>query len=217
MRRRLGGEIADLVEQRAQLGVDRVGIGLVRGEGRQPVELRHLAGLGPDARRQRGVVGPARVGLGTRDYSIIEQGMVSRVIDAKPDELRVYLEEAAGISGLYQRRHEAELKLKGAETNLARVDDLLEQVRIKENILKRVESLHEANPMLGLRGVRLGITIPELTIMQVRAIFEAACAVSKEEVDVHPEIMIPLTSHVNELKIQRQALEKEAKKAARGR
>ena len=96
--------------------------------------------------------------------------------------------------------------------NLAQVDDLLEQIRQKETILKRVESLHEANPMLGLRGVRLGIQIPELTTIQVRAIFEAACAVSKEEVDVHPEVMIPLTSHVNELKIQRQALESEAKK-----
>ena len=96
--------------------------------------------------------------------------------------------------------------------NLAQVDDLLEQIRMNETILKRVESLHEANPMLGLRGVRLGIQIPELTTMQVRAIFEAACTVSKEEVVVRPEIMIPLTSHVNELKIQRQALESEAKK-----
>ena len=97
-------------------------------------------------------------------------------------------------------------------SNLAQVDDLLEQIRMKETILKRVESLHEANPMLGLRGVRLGIQIPELTTMQVRAIFEAACVVSKEGVDVHPEVMIPLTSHVNELKIQRKALESEAKK-----
>jgi pyruvate,orthophosphate dikinase len=96
--------------------------------------------------------------------------------------------------------------------NLAQVDDLLEQVRIKENILKRVQSLHEANPMLGLRGVRLGISIPELTTMQVRAIFEAACKVAKDGVDVHPEVMIPLTSHVNELKVQREALESEAKK-----
>ena len=78
--------------------------------------------------------------------------------------------------------------------------------------MKRVESLLEANPMLGLRGVRLGIQIPELTIMQVKAIFEAACAVAKEGVDVHPEIMIPLTCHVNELKIQREILESEAKK-----
>jgi pyruvate,orthophosphate dikinase len=66
--------------------------------------------------------------------------------------------------------------------------------------------------MLGLRGVRLGISIPELTTMQVRAIFEAACAAAKDGVDVHPEIMIPLTCHVNELKVQRQALETEAKK-----
>jgi len=106
-----------------------------------------------------------------------------------------------------------DLKIRLQHTaNLAQVDDLLEQIRQKETILKRVESLHEANPMLGLRGVRLGIQIPELTTMQVRAIFEAACAVSKEDVVVHPEVMIPLTSHVNELKIQRQALESEAKK-----
>ena len=65
--------------------------------------------------------------------------------------------------------------------------------------------------MLGTRGVRLGILIPELTKMQVRAIFEAACAVAKEGVDVHPEVMIPLTSHVNELKVQQTALEAVAK------
>ena len=64
--------------------------------------------------------------------------------------------------------------------------------------------------MLGMRGVRLGIHIPELTIMQVRAIFEAACMVAKEGIDVHPEVMIPLTSHVNELKVQRKILEAEA-------
>ena len=60
--------------------------------------------------------------------------------------------------------------------------------------------------------MRLGIHIPELTIMQVRAIFEAACMVAKEGIEVHPEIMIPLTSHVNELKVQRDILEPEAKK-----
>ena len=103
------------------------------------------------------------------------------------------------------------IRLQNAQ-NLAQIDDMLEQIRMKDNILKRAKSLHEANPMLGLRGVRLGIHIPELTTMQVRAIFEAACTVSKEGVDVHPEVMIPLTSHVNELKVQREALESEAKK-----
>ncbi len=82
----------------------------------------------------------------------------------------------------------------------------------KEKLLTAVENLHEANPMLGLRGVRLGIHIPELTRMQVRAIFEAACQCAKEGIDVHPKIMIPLTSHINELKVQQTALEDEARK-----
>ncbi len=96
--------------------------------------------------------------------------------------------------------------------SLSEIDDLLEQVRTKEMLLKRVESLREANPMLGLRGVRLGIHIPELTSMQVRAVFEAACEVAREGIAVHPEVMIPLTSHVNELKVQRGLLEAEARK-----
>jgi pyruvate,orthophosphate dikinase len=97
-------------------------------------------------------------------------------------------------------------------TEAAERDDLTKQIQSKEILLQRAQSLHEANPMLGLRGVRLGIQIPELTTMQVRAIFEAACIVAKEGVDVHPEVMIPLTSHANELKVQRGALENEAKK-----
>ena len=97
-------------------------------------------------------------------------------------------------------------------SNLDAIDDLLKQVRSKEKVLSRVEVLREDNPMLGLRGVRLGIHFPELPKMQVRAIFEAACLVTKEGGDVRPEIMIPLTSHVNELKIQRESLETEARK-----
>ena len=81
----------------------------------------------------------------------------------------------------------------------------------KERILEVVEKLHEINPMMGLRGCRTGVTFPEISEMQVRAIFEAACNVAKEGVDVHPEVMIPLTSHVNELKAERERLEKVAK------
>ena len=81
----------------------------------------------------------------------------------------------------------------------------------KESLLSAVQSMHEANPMLGLRGVRLGIHFPSLTRMQVRAIFEAACDCAKDGVDVHPKIMIPLTAHINELKVQQSALEAEAK------
>ena len=79
-----------------------------------------------------------------------------------------------------------------------------------EKMLAAVEAMREANPMLGLRGVRLGIHIPELTQMQVRAIIEAAVKCVKDGVKVHPEIMIPLTSHVNELKVQQTALEEVA-------
>jgi pyruvate,orthophosphate dikinase len=85
--------------------------------------------------------------------------------------------------------------------------DLVEKGRV----LEAVEGMREANPMLGLRGVRLGIHIPELTRMQVRAIFEAACACSRDGVKVFPEVMIPLTAHVNELRVQREALEDEAR------
>ncbi len=81
----------------------------------------------------------------------------------------------------------------------------------KEEMLAAVERMHEANPMLGLRGVRLGIHLPALTRMQVRAIFEAACQVKREGFEPHAEVMIPLTSHVNELKTQQAALEEEAK------
>ena len=66
-------------------------------------------------------------------------------------------------------------------------------------LLSRVEQLHEFNPMLGHRGCRLGITYPEITEMQVRAIFEAAVTVAKEGVKVHPEVMIPLTATVKEM------------------
>ncbi len=82
----------------------------------------------------------------------------------------------------------------------------------KKRILAAVEKLHEANPMLGLRGVRLGIHLAALTRMQVRAIFEAACQCAKDGVDVHPEIMIPLAGHWRELEVQQAALEEEGRK-----
>ena len=67
------------------------------------------------------------------------------------------------------------------------------------SLLARVEQLHEFNPMLGHRGCRLGITYPEITEMQARAIFEAAVAVAKDGVKVYPEVMIPLTATLNEM------------------
>ncbi len=80
--------------------------------------------------------------------------------------------------------------------------------RIKE----KIEALHEFNPMLGFRGCRLGISYPEITEMQAQALFEAAVAVAKKGIKVKPEIMIPLVSHVNELKLQANIIRETAEK-----
>ena len=94
----------------------------------------------------------------------------------------------------------------------AELNDLAQKLGVSYEKLKtRVDALHEFNPMLGHRGCRLGVVYPEITAMQVRAILEAACEVKKEGVDVHPEIMIPLISHVNELKRQEEVVRKVAK------
>src|SRR5712664_675618 len=78
-------------------------------------------------------------------------------------------------------------------------------------LLKRVEQLHEVNPMLGHRGCRLGITYPEITEMQARAIFEAAVAVAKDGIKVYPEVMIPLTATVKEMANQAEIVNRVAK------
>ena len=71
-----------------------------------------------------------------------------------------------------------------------------------DRLQRTIDGLTEANPMLGHRGCRLGISYPEITEMQSRAIFEAACQVAGEGVEVHPEVMIPLVGHVEELRRQ---------------
>jgi len=81
----------------------------------------------------------------------------------------------------------------------------------KENMLHIVEGLSESNPMMGLRGCRLGLTYPEINEMQVRAIFEACCDLKKEGYKVQPWVMIPLIGHVNELKVAKEILVRVAK------
>ncbi|HEX9017399.1 MAG TPA: putative PEP-binding protein, partial [Chloroflexota bacterium] len=77
----------------------------------------------------------------------------------------------------------------------------------KERLMEAVEAMREMNPMLGLRGCRLGILYPEIVEMQVRAITNAAVKLTKEGIVVKPEIMIPLVGHINELKLVRDELE----------
>jgi pyruvate,orthophosphate dikinase len=93
---------------------------------------------------------------------------------------------------------------------LSEIDSALAEVRAKEDILERVEALAESNPMLGMRGDRLGLIMPEISAMQVRAILEAAVNVKREGVDVKPEIMVPLAGHVNELKVLHELVEEVA-------
>jgi pyruvate,orthophosphate dikinase len=84
------------------------------------------------------------------------------------------------------------------------------EIEEKDKLLQRVESLHEMNPMLGHRGCRLGITYPEISEMQCRAIFEAACKLQKEGKTVKPEIMIPLVGVPKELQEQKAIVDRVA-------
>ncbi|MFQ5987398.1 MAG: pyruvate, phosphate dikinase [Dehalococcoidia bacterium] len=80
-----------------------------------------------------------------------------------------------------------------------------------ENLLHAIESMREANPMLGLRGCRLGLMFGDIYDMQVRAILTAACELAKEGIDVRPKIMIPLVGHPNEMRVLRERVEKVAR------
>ena len=76
-------------------------------------------------------------GLGPRSYAIIEQGMISRLVEAKPEELRSYLEEAAGISKYKEKRRETELRLKHTKDNLNRLNDVMKEITSQLGKLER--------------------------------------------------------------------------------
>ncbi len=96
-------------------------------------------------------------------------------------------------------------------SGLDEVEHLLTDLAAANTLLDQVNSHRESNPMLGTRGVRLGLTIPEITAMQVRAIFEAAADVMGEGVEVRPEVMVPLVSDVEEFIRQRVIIQAVAK------
>ncbi len=188
------------------------GIGLTRTEHmffeseRLPIVQQMIMAESPAERRE---ALEALLPLQRADFDGLFRAMdglpvIIRLIDPP---LHEFLPEQRGLTRLLA---DHKIRLSHAGT-LDEIEELLGQVEEEEHMLARVETLHESNPMLGTRGVRLGIMLPDLTRMQVRAIFEAACAVARDGVDVRPEVMIPLTSHVNELARQRAALEAEAK------
>jgi len=96
----------------------------------------------------------------------------------------------------YDAKHKKDLVAKYKDYGVKSVGDLKSML---PGLLARVEQLHEFNPMLGLRGCRLGITYPEITEMQARAIFEAAVECAKKGIKVHPEVMIPLIATLKEM------------------
>ena len=109
------------------------------------------------------------------------------------------------------KREQLMVEIARAETanaNSPEIDD-------KRKMLARVEELHEFNPMLGLRGCRLGITMPEITRMQARAIMEAACEVAREGKKIVPEIMIPLVGMASEMKAQKALIKEVADETMR--
>jgi pyruvate,orthophosphate dikinase len=189
-----------------------------------------------DAQRARNF-GAKGIGLCRTEHMFFEEErlpIVQKMILAKSDEERQpYLDQLlpyqqGDFEGLFRAMDGLPVIIRLIDPPLHEFlpahDDLLVEVtemRVKgqtgreleekEHLLAAVEGMQEANPMMGLRGIRLGITMPGITKMQVRAIFQAACAVAKAGVDVHPEVMIPLTGHVNELKVTQTELEEVAK------
>ncbi|HBY95955.1 MAG TPA: pyruvate, phosphate dikinase, partial [Chloroflexi bacterium] len=118
-----------------------------------------------------------------------------RLLDPPLHEFLPNLQELLGSLA------ELKLALQRAGT-LHEMDHLLDEIDEKRQLLRQVERLHEANPMLGHRGCRLGLLYPEVTRMQARAIFEAACQVQGEGLAVIPEIMVPLVAADEELRHQ---------------
>ncbi|MEZ4867448.1 MAG: pyruvate, phosphate dikinase [Caldilineaceae bacterium] len=132
------------------------------------------------------------------------QPVIIRLLDPPLHEFLPSYEE------LVQNLADLKVQLQHFHT-LSEIDLALAEVRQKEDVLERVTALREANPMLGLRGDRLGVVMPEITEMQVRAILEAAVNVKRAGIDVHPEIMVPLAGHVNELKFMKELVQTVAK------
>jgi len=218
--RRLGiranADLPDQAELAYQFGAR--GIGLCRtehmffGEGRIPIVQRMiLADNEADRRKALDELLPLQ-----RDdfYGVFKamrgEPVTIRTIDPplheflpKREELMVEIAEMEA-TGKKTTRDEGLRKalalVPGAESDLDRA----------KKLLQRVEQLHEFNPMLGHRGVRLGITYPEITEMQTRAIIEAACRSHKEGTRVVPEIMIPLVGMVKELRDQKAIVDRVA-------
>lgn len=194
--RRLGiranADLPDQAELAYAFGAE--GIGLCRtehmffGEGRIPIVQRMiLAETEADRRKALNELLP----LQRDDFYGVFKGMHGNPVTIRTID--------PPLHEFLPKREELMVEIAVLETT----DRNSSKLEEKRRLLTRVEQLHEFNPMLGHRGVRLGITYPEITEMQTRAIIEAACRASKEGLKVVPEIMIPLVGDVKELRDQK--------------
>ncbi|MDH5506100.1 MAG: pyruvate, phosphate dikinase [Anaerolineae bacterium] len=201
------------------------------GHPRRGLQVWANADYPADARRARSY-GAQGIGLCRTEHMFFEQErlpIVQRMIlaenpvtrQAALDELLPF--QRADFEGLFEAMDGCPVIIRLIDPPLHEFlpdkDSLLEEVvtlrlqgntndlAAKEALLESVKGMHESNPMMGLRGVRLSIMMPEIVEMQVRAIFEAAANVAAKNIQVFPEVMIPLTGHINELKFIQPRLE----------
>ena len=134
---------------------------------------------------------------------------IFKIMEGKPVTIRLLdppLHEFLPELSLVQLERQ-ELKMTNAlSKSLLDISPLDEEIAKKNKVISLIRSLSEVNPMLGLRGVRLGVVWPEINEMQVRAIFEAACELKIKGVDVIPEVMIPLVGMLSELQLVKSQL-----------
>jgi pyruvate,orthophosphate dikinase len=201
--RRLGiranADLPDQAELAYAFGAE--GIGLCRtehmffGEGRIPIVQRMiLAENEADRRKALNELLP----LQRDDFLGVFKGMHGNPVTIRTID--------PPLHEFLPKREELMVEIAVLETT----DKNSSKLEERRRLLTRVEQLHEFNPMLGHRGVRLGITYPEITEMQTRAIIEAACRASKEGLKVVPEIMIPLVGDVKELRDQKAIVDRVA-------
>ena len=201
--RRLGVRAnADLADQASvALAFGAEGIGLCRtehmffGEGRIPIVQRMIMA---DNEADRRAALDELLPLQREDFY-----GVFKVMAGRPVTIRLI---DPPLHEFLPKREDLMVEIAVAEAR----GDRQGNVEAQRKVLRRVEQLHEFNPMLGLRGVRLGITYPEITEMQTRAIIEAACRLKKERVKVIPEIMIPLVGDVREFRDQKAVVDRVA-------
>jgi pyruvate,orthophosphate dikinase len=191
--------------------------------------------MGPDARKAV-EFGAEGIGLARTEHMFFDErarDAVVRMIIANTDEERAAaLEEMLPIQekdfeGLFEAMDGKPVIMRLIDPPMHEFlpsrEELIEEVATlrcedpdseklaeKEKMLEIVNGMWEVNPMMGLRGCRAGIMYKGLTEMQTRAFFQAACRCAERGVDVHPEVMIPLVGHVNELKLERGKLEEVA-------